>query len=122
MATKVQELINEVVWSLDKTKNVTGETNHILNQHVTHVLIMGSTLNSLLEWSEEQDKHHKAKVSKLDTVITHMILNKIDCSGVKTLRDHHMSMCIRYLKVNNAVYKWRVWHLIIILATSLYLK
>ena len=107
MAAKVQELIDEVVWSSDKTGSVIAETYRILNQHVAYMLVMGSTLNYLQEWAKEQDSFHEAKVKKLDTVITHMISNKLDFTGVKTLRDHHLRLCLRYLTVKTAVHTWQ---------------
>ena len=107
MTENVRELIDEVVWSLDKTVSVIAETDRVLDQHVAYMLLMGSTLNYLQEWAQEQDSIHEAKVKKLDTVITHMISNRLDFTGVKTLRDHHLRLCLRYLTVKTAVHSWQ---------------
>jgi hypothetical protein len=109
MTEKVRELIDEVVWSSDKTRDVIEETNRILNQHVAYMLVMGPTLSYLQEWAREQDSLHEAKVDKLDAVITHMISSKLDFTGVKTLRDHHLRLCLRYLTVKTTVHSWHLW-------------
>ena len=107
MTEKVRELIDEVVWSPDDSKNVRTQMDIIIEKHVIPMVLSTLALKSLHKWAEEQAKIHDDQASKLDTSIAQMKLNQIDCTSVKNLRDHHVRISSRY---NTAAFKiWGWW-------------
>jgi len=110
MAAKVQELIDEVVWSSDHTVNVGEETKKILDQRVYYMLRLGPTLNSLIEWTTEQITIQNGKKSRLEDSITQMTRDKVDCASVVALRDHHNRISWRYKTAQEAVCLWMYTH------------
>jgi hypothetical protein len=110
MTAKVQELINEVVWSSDQTVSVGVETKKILDQHVYYMLRLGPTLISLIEWTTEQITIQNGKKSRLEDSITQMTRNKVDCASVVALRDHHNRISWRYKTVQDTVCLWKITH------------
>ena len=107
MTERVRELVDELVWSPDDTKDIVTEANKILNEHVLYMLRMSPTLNSLTEWTMKQIETQNKKITKLDLVIAHMTRDSVDCTGVTSLRKHHSRISWRYKTVQNIVCVWQ---------------
>ena len=106
MTKRVRELIDEVVWSTDNSKGVHTQMDTIIGENVVPMVLSKLAFKSLHDWAEEQAKIHDGKASKLSTSITQMLLNQIDCTGVKNLRDHHVRISSRYDTAKLNIWLW----------------
>ena len=111
MATKVRELIEDIVWGHDELQDVHDKTRRILETHVLPMIGVTEVLNNLQEWASGQSEIHAATASKIVHIHIDLFAIRakqntgIDADGVSALFRHHTRICQRYSAVSMEIHE-----------------